>query len=751
MRLNRRLALAALALLAVAAISASTLAQETMPATQPAPDAATQPAAPAAPTTAPTVEGETPVAEGQSLQSLWDDFLHYSKIARADLAASFGQAIIDSGSQPRELYLLAVNTPGSQSVLARASQLEGLPQIVAQLQVMIEAGYKDERRDPQQIAGAIEMLSGSIRGYEIAARRLETSGEYALPQLLQKLTDPTIPGTLKERIIRVLPRLGKEAVRPLSVALQAQDQQLLQIIADALGEIRYPHAAGRLKELAEREGILPETRVKALRALVACGGETATAQPLAAIFYDQAINYYYQRESVAPDVRDEMANVWYWEEGIGLTYVPVPREIFCDIYAMRMCRLALQHDENYYPAVSLWLASNLKREADLPEGAEDPTYGEQTQAVEYFALASSAKYLQDVLARALQDHNSAVALGAITALAETAGAENLVEPVAGGAQPLVQALSYPDRHVRFLAALSLANALPAKRFNGDELVMSQIVEALRQTGQKRALLIVADQNKRNALKDALRAAGYDVIDQSNLEAAIADAASASGVDVAVLADQPDPSEIIRRLRETPAMVTLPVLVSGQTEKLRSLAEQDKRTVLVDAAADAAAIAAGLDQVAQLAAGSAMDEPQATDWAVRAAEAVAYLGETGNVVFDISRAEDSLAASLNDQREEVRLAASKALSVMKSATAQRAVAELALNGEVPEHIRIAAFGDLSASLRRYGNQLTEQLSQRTVDVVAGEGSAELLNAAAQALGAMNLPSEKIKSLILMTKN
>ena len=106
-------------------------------------------------------------------------------------------------------------------------------------------------------------------------------------------------------------------------------------------------------------------------------------------------------------------------------------------------------------------------------------------------LASSAKYLQDVLARALNDRNADVANGAIVALAETAGAKNLVEPVSGGAQPLVEVLTYPDRHVRFLAAVSLANALPETRFTGHELVMPQLIQAVRRIEGVRGVHIQA--------------------------------------------------------------------------------------------------------------------------------------------------------------------------------------------------------------------------------------------------------------------
>jgi len=694
---------------------------------------------------------EAPSPQGKEIKQLWEDFLHYIRIARSDLAQSFGQAILESGAEPKEIYLLSVETRGTSAALARGARLEGMADIISRLRQMIERGHEALRQDPKQIANSIELLAGTVRGYEMGARRLAESGEYALPQLIQKLRDPATPVTLRERITEVLPRLGKEAVRPLSVALQAKDPGLLEVITSALARIEYPHAAARLKELAERPNLLPRTKRAAENALFACGGDSAMSKTVAALYYDQAVSYYYQKPSIAPDIRYSTANVWYWFEDRGLTYRTVPREIFCDIYAMRMCRLALKHDEKFYPAVSLWIAANLKRMADLPEGASDPTYGDQTPDPNYFALASSAKYLQHVLARGLKDGNAAVAKGAITALAQTSGAENLVEPIPGGAQPLVEALSYPDRHVRFLAAVSLANALPTKRFNGYQSVMPQLVQAVRQTGQKRALMIIAEEQLANKAKDAVRAAGYDVIDSADPATAIAEAHRSAGIDVVVLAVRPNPVGVINTLRRDAVFSTLPVLMVGTTEAVKTLAAKDRRIVQLDASADAQAIADGLAEASSLAAGEEMTDQQAAQWAVRAANAVEYLGATSNKVYDITRAAGALIDAADDPREEVRLAALAALAVMDLADAQRALAKVAVDQANDENVRITAFNDLSASLRRFGNQLTDELAEAVVEVVTGEGSAELLNAAAQALGAMDLPSEKIKSLIMQTSN
>ncbi len=357
--------------------------------------------------------------------------------------------------------------------------------------------------------------------------------------------------------------------------------------------------------------------------------------------------------------------------------------------------------------------------------------------------------------RAAIPDNSPVAIGAITALSKTAGAKNLIEPVAGGAQPLVEALGYPDRHVRFLAAVSLANALPTKRFVGDELVVTQLIEALRQTGRQTALVIIQDERQRNAVKGAMRDLGYDIIDNANLDEAIRAARQSAGVDVAILSAKPDPSATVARFRTDPVFATLPAIIVSDTERVTTLVKRDDSSVQLKVAEGELVtkdvMEASLAEAMKLTAGAEMTGDTAATWTVRAAAAIEHLGTTSNAIYDIKRARGALAAALGDSRRPVRLAASRALSVIQTPEAQRAIAALALDTDAPEDVRVAAFNDLSASLRRFGMHLTEELSQAVLGVVKGKDTSDLLNAAAQALGAMDLPSQEIKSLILTTSN
>ena len=680
------------------------------------------------------------------LAKQWEDFIHYVKVARPDLAKSFGQAVLESG-KPREVYLLSITMPGSNDALTRGQKLAGMKEMVQRIQKMIEEGYQALRMDPAEIARSINMLAEGVRAYELGAKRLERSGEYALPQLIQKLRDPKTTMLLRERIVTVLPRLGREAVRPLSVALQTTEPKLREIIATTLGEIEYPHAAARLRELHQRRDLLGRSRKVVEAALITCADSSALKKSVALMFYELALKYYYQADSVRPDERFDKANVWYWKADAGLRFVPVPREIFCDIYAMRMSRLALTHDDGFSDAVALRLAAHLKKEADLPAGAADPTHVPGSPKARYYVRAAGAWYAQQVLDRALGDYNSAVAIGAIKALTLTAGAESLVEPLEGGAQPLVEAMTYPDRRVRFLAAMALANALPQKRFTGYEMVLLTLNEALRQTSRQAALMIVADAKKGNALKDVLRSAGYEVIAQADPAKAMAAARSIGGVDLVALGTIPSAVKVVPLLRQESLFAAVPILVAAADRPgLQELAKQDNRMVLVGGEMDPDRVKRGMAEVLDLSAGKPLKGEEVTQWAVRSAQAIRTLSLTHNPVYEVARTRGTLIGALGAKQESVKVAAAKALAAMPEAQAQQANVPLAVNPKASEAVRVTSLNALSESIRKFGPQLSEAQVDAILDVVVTEKNETIRDAAAQVLGSLDLPSEKIKVLI-----
>ncbi len=711
---------------------------------------------------------DAPAADASKgkLPALWDNFLHYILMARPEIAKSYGQAIIDAKPNPRDLYNLSVKDEkgrdASSLILARGQSLKDLKPVISKVMAIIDAGALAVRTDPSEIARWIKMLGGNPRQFLEATSRLVDAGEYAIPQMIEKLSNVKTPALLRERIVAVLPRLGGSkqgvagrvsVVRALSEALMIENAFVKETICRTLGRIGYPQAAPYLKELIEQKSLMDRTRNAARGALSSCAGKVALNKPSAELFYDLSSKYYNRDESCNPDSRYDTANVWYWRKGFGLTYKVVPVSIFNEVYAMRTARKALEHDADFDPAVVIWIAANLRKEANL-KGAKDPTHSADQPGADFTALAAGAGYLQRVLAVAMKDGDIAVALAAIKALGRTTGAKNLVATVAGGAQPLVSALTYPSRRVRYHAAEALAMSRPQKRFPGWHLVVPVLTEALRATGTPTAVLAHPDLAERNKVKDLLRGSGCKVIDDAVFGKALYAAREAGGADLVVLAAKitaPDVAKAIAALRAEAIFGRTPVIVvasRGEIAAMKKLAGSDPLVVILcDDSLDEAGMAGAMKTASAKASGvAAMNEDEAAEWSIRAAKCMRLLATTNNPVCDLTGATKSLIASLSDKRDPVRIASAQALAQFRGAEAQRAIASLAVDVEASEQVRVAAYEALSESVRQFGNQLTEKRVQSVIADVMGKGSLTIRNAAAQAMGTLALPSDKVKKII-----
>ena len=728
---------AVIGILAVVAVCGA-WAQEVAPPVQPA--GAPAPAA----ALVPKVESET--------LKLWKDLQHYIKIGRADAARSFGQAILKAKVEPREVYFASMDVPGSQAVLAQSVAMDGMKPIVEQIQQLIEKGYQAHRADPEEISKSIDMLARGVRAYELGVQRLKASGEYALPQMIQRLTDPTVRTEMKELIITVLPKLGKDAVRGLSTALLSDEPLVLEAAAKALGHIQYGHAVPRLKELAERKGTLDRVREAAQRALSDCGSKADLDKGVAELFYDLALKYYYRAESVRGDERYDTANFWYWKPGLGLIFTPVPREIFCDLYAMRMAHLALQHDPNFHPAVSLWLAAFVKKELNLPPGKTDATVAAGEHGAEYYLRAGGGNFLQEIIARAAKDHETGLLKVVVRVLAEVSSSDGLAKPkIAGGATPLVELLSYPDREVRTMAAEALAAALPTEPFRGSHIVVPILNDALRQTGRKTALVVVAEEKLRNQLKDAVRAAGFDIIDNPEPAGAVTDARKAGGADIAILATQPDPGRVLGLMRQQGLFSAVPAIISSKRLSARRLAETDGRAIVIDTTFTPEEVAKAIDDALKLGAGMPLTPEQAAAWTIRVAGTIRLLGLTSNPVLPYADTQDPLIQALSSPNPEVGRASAAALAAMDTPEAQRAIVDLALKAGLTEEMRLAAFALATESVRRFGRKLTDEQANAVRGIVVSREAEPIRMAAARLLGSLNLPARNIKDLMAAARS
>jgi hypothetical protein len=137
------------------------------------------------------------------------------------------------------------------------------------------------------------------------------------------------------------------------------------------------------------------------------------------------------------------------------------------------------------------------------------------------------------------------------------------------------------------------------------------------------------------------------------------------------------------------------------------------------------------------------------YALRAVQAMRKLAVIRNSIVDLSVAMPGLIqVTEQNQDTQMQTLAAEVLAFLSSPDAQRAIAAMALSEQNSNDIRVAAFHSLALSAKMNANLLlTEQVEAIYKLVSAFEIDPQLRAAAAGAYGALNLPSEQVKKLIL----
>ncbi len=566
----------------------------------------------------------------------WNDFLHYVKIGRFDLAKGFAQAILQSNPDPAELLALSKENPQGYEILQRVNETAPdaeLAELTGQILSIVEQGRFGRRADPRIITEEIRRLSTTDRGRLTAVKRLQNAGEYAIPFMLGAMADSSRKDEFPF-IVWALPQVGRDAIRPLTAALQTDNVAVKAEVIKALGKIGYAQSQPYLRYVAEQEKSA-EIRELAAKSLLQIDPAAARA-PAAKLFYQLAEKYYYHAQSLAPVEDANFANVWFWDPNSQkLVREEVDKNYFNELMAMQTCEWALRADPTFGSAIGLWLAAFFKAEST---GLKMPAYfGERHADALVYATTAGVEYLHQALARAVRDKDAYVALGAVEALATTAGEKSLLYEVGGG-QPLLQALSFGDKMVRYSAAIAIASAGPTEPFAESKLVVKNLADALAENPQQ----------------------------------------AGGGNAGAVL----------------------------WTEQI------------------------------------------ANTYALRAAKVMLKLAQSRNRVINLSGAMTALISATNDTRTEIRTLAAQILAHLGSPDAQRAIAAMALNSENSIEVRVSAFESLAISAKLNANMLIDQMIDGIYALISSDQTDPALrSAAAAAYGALNLPSQKVKDLIL----
>ncbi len=686
---------------------------------------------------------ERPASNSQLLA----DFTHYVNIDNYVLAKSMAAELLSKNLDGPALVKLVEQ--GEQldrfeAATAKALRVADLEDVASRLLKLYTSGKLAIARDPAQIAQAIGMLTGTARGRILAEERLKVAGEYAVPQLLESLTNNK-DAVLASEVRQVLIAMGPRAVAPLCVALGGLDGVNQERVIDILGAVAYPAS---LPYIAEVNAATSNKAVKSAceRALAKFGADGGRSP--AELFTALAERYYNELSDVTSFPGEEFQLLWSFSPQTGLAMNAIRTSVFHEAMAMRCAERALTLNSSDPETLALWVAANLKREIETPEGYTNPAYGEEKKDAMYFAIASGAQVQQRVLARATDAKNTPLARKAIAALGRSAGGSSLWSSGLSR-QPLLESLSYPNRRVQYEAALVLASASPKESFSGSERVVPILAGCIREAADRYAVVSASSVEVYQAVRPVIERLGYRVLPFGRTLGEIAlPLAEAPAVDLVVAANLGGErtQAFLGEARANPKLAATPILALAEQSDVADLRKRfmgDSGLAIRSSAVGEEAIANTVRELTGAVSGGDITSDEATSYSNAALAALRELAVSGNGVLRVADVAPSLIGSLGDKRLNVRIDVAEVLSRIDSTETQRAIAEAAVNASGAE--RIVMLGKLADSAKRFGNKVEERHVTRLREMAMGQDREES-TAAAAVLGALDLPNSQLLPLI-----
>jgi hypothetical protein len=685
----------------------------------------------------------------QSSQAYLDDFVHYALTANPDLASANAQALLDSGITNAELAELmeggTISSDRFDRAISWAQYVDSLEPMATELAQRLEDGRLELARSEVRIQEAIDMLGGTLRQQMIAQERLTAAGEYAVPGLLDVLTDVAASDHAKWSAGEMLTDIGRQAVSPLATALPYLSPKGQQTGASILGSIGYPHAAPALVMLMTTQGTEPAAREAAARALARL--ENVPAADLASLNVLLGQKYLDGTPFLISDPHGQTNLVWTWEPGSGLIGTPVPTQLFGSIMAMRHAASALSDEPQRQDALSLFVAADLSRDNLVGSGLHDPIFSDRAYSPQFYATVFGTRTGLDVLQHGLDRYDTPLVRDAIAALSETGGEISLFSE--GGSDTLVSVLSYPDRRVQYEMALALTRSVPRIAFPGDHRIVPILASAIRDGDATYALVIAETDEDRAAATVRVEALGLDVIDSAAEVDHLLDPISSSpGIDMVYVkrSSAAATTAVIDALRALSQTTATPILVSAlgrDAANLTATYRTDPLVVVVRSGATPEAVTAAAEMLMYRGLGAPLSEIDAEIYAVEALSALRDLALSDSSPLDVTDAETALIDALSNRSGRTKLMAAEALSLIDSSMAQQALLESALASEDGTAIDLLDFA--ASSVRRYGHHGRAWHIAGLLTMIQ-QGDAATAEAAARVYGAMNEPAEAVILLI-----
>jgi CheY-like chemotaxis protein len=272
-------------------------------------------------------------------------------------------------------------------------------------------------------------------------------------------------------------------------------------------------------------------------------------------------------------------------------------------------------------------------------------------------------------------------------------------------------------------------------------------------GARNALVVDSDADNANALAAALRSQGFEVTTDAEFVRGLQKIRDQfPSLDVIVLAsnvrDLPL-RDALKQLRSEFRFGATPVLLvakPGDRDLARDLVRADHRLGEIVPGETPERLTEALATVSHSVGVTGITPEVGTDLALQAARTLQLLAVSNSPLFAITDAQTALIAALASPDADLRLTVADVLGHNCTTPAQEAIAKVALNKAEPEEMRVKMFDALARAAKHCGNHLGQDTIDALIKVAEKDENLVIRTAASQALGALNLPTNKGSEII-----
>ncbi len=653
----------------------------------------------------------------------WEVASYLIRIGQPGQAAPYVKRFLDAN--PDDATLLEVrDTYGAGTVLRLSDDPATLPYARPLAQKLAQAAIR-KATDPGRIDRFIAGLSKTREEQDYAVERLREAGPYAIPPLIRALSVAGLDPVARAPIGENLCRLDRSAVPALIAALDGTDDKLVGDVARALGRIGDPRAVPALTYVAARRKPETAARPLVLQAIRELTGTEFGSQPRtpARVLTDEARNYHLHRVRFPGDP----VVLWLWDDA---AKVPAPAVASVrdaeGLLGLRAAREAVELDPTDVPAQVLLLSLGLDH---APSDWRSS------------ALAAGPDILGRVVRTAIADGRPVLAALATTLLGQVVDRNELLTEARPN--PLVEALSAPDRRLQFAAAEALVKLDPRRRFAGSSRLVPLLARFVAGQAAPRALVVDGNPERGAQVAGFLRGLGYDA--QVAATGAQGFTLAADSADVELIAVDPnfvnDPwrlPDLLGNLKADPRTTGIPVFVVGPLDlhdTYNASLESFPGVRFLVTPTETVMLKAQLIRAFASMGVRPLSDRERVDYARRAAGLLAEIARLPGSPFeaDLPAAEPALSQALNGPTAGPDAAA--VLGDVPGPAAQRALADAALDASQTPAFRLVAADQLARNIRRFGPRLSGEQEQRLVAELAREADPTLRDALAAAAGSL----------------